>query len=290
MKFLRVLLILGKNENLRFRMSVITWIFLGLIGFYTAMLLYLWAFQRGLIYRPDPLRPISSPYAHHGLSEVKIKTKDSLDLLAWWFPPKESQAPVILYLHGNAGNLGFRADKIAPYLERGFGVLLLAWRGYSGNPGRPSESGLYEDGEAGLRWLQSKGIYQNRTILYGESLGSGVAVELASKGFGSALILEAPFSSLPDAAQAHYPFFPAYWLVEERYNSEGKIPLVRIPVLVGHGKKDTVIPYRLASKLFNAANEPKEFLTYSDAGHNNLYDYGWGQGVIRFLEKNLSAN
>ena len=132
-------------------MLVVVWLVLGLVILYGVMFSYLSWFQRDLIYRPDPIRPSSMDYKSFGVKEVTIRTEDGLDLLAWWFPPKSSEAPIFLYLHGNAGNLGYRAEKIGTYLSEGFGVLLLAWRGFSGNPGVPSEKGLYEDGSAAYR-------------------------------------------------------------------------------------------------------------------------------------------
>jgi len=265
-------------------MALIGWIGLGAALLYSVMLFYLWAFQRGMIYRPDPTRPDPAQFSAHPVAEVSIRTADGLELLAWWHPPKMQDDPVILYLHGNAGHIGYRAEKAASYMANGYGVLILAWRGYSGNPGRPSEEGLYEDGAAALRWLQSEGIANERIVLYGESLGSGVAVELATANKTLAVILETPFSSLAETAQAHYPFFPALWLVRDRYDSHGKIGAVESPVLIGHGERDYIIPFRFAEKLFGAANEPKKFLRYPDAGHTNLPEFGWDAEVIEFIE------
>jgi len=270
-------------------MLVVAWLVLGLVILYGAMFSYLWWFQRDLIYRPDSIRPNPIDYARLGVKEVTIQTEDGLDLLAWWFPPKRSEAPVFLYLHGNAGNLGYRAEKIGTYLSEGFGVLLLAWRGYSGNQGVPSENGLYEDGRAAYSWLKSQKIKEEKIVIYGESLGTGVAVHLAYKGMGTALILETPFSSLPEAAQSHYPFFPANWIVKDKFDSLLKIGSLEQPILIGHGKKDYVIPFRLAAKLFNAATEPKKFSVYEEAGHNNLAEFGWPSAVINFLNEHISA-
>jgi len=192
---------------------------------------------------------------------------------------------VLVYLHGNAGSLAHRASKVWPYLDRGWGVLLVAWRGYSGNPGRPTEEGLYRDGRAAVGFLDRQGIAPNRIVLYGESLGSGVAVQLATERTPGALVLEAPFSSLVDAGAAHYPIFPVRWVVRDRFDSLAKIGAARAPVLVMHGERDQVVPVGLGRRLLDAAREPKQGVFVPQAGHNDLYDFGAAEAVIAFVDR-----
>ena len=252
---------------------------------YLGLLALLFIFQRSLIYHPNAVRPDAAASGMPEMTAVAIETADGLSLLAWWRPPVQPQAPVLVYLHGNAGSLAHRAPKVRPYLDRGWGVLLVAWRGYSGNPGRPTEQGLYRDGRAAVGFLDRQGIAPNRIVLYGESLGSGVAVQLATERTPGALVLEAPFSSLVDAGAAHYPIFPVRWVVRDRFDSVAKIGAARAPVLVMHGERDQVVPVGLGRRLLDAAREPKQGVFVPQAGHNDLYDFGAAEAVIAFVDR-----
>ena len=266
------------------------WIILVTVTLYVISLLYLWIFQRHIIYRPDRVRPDPKLYSDYHISEISIKTSDELDLLGWWVKPIDANSPIIVYFHGNSGSLGYRLEKVIPYLNKGYGVLLLAWRGYSGNPGVPEEEGLYKDGSAALKWTQEQNIPLNRIILYGESLGTAVAVHIATKYRALCLILETPFSSLVATAQEKYWMFPAYWLVRDRFNSDKKISGVNMPILIGHGEHDEVVPFKLSKQLFNLAKKPKKLIVYPEAGHTNLESFGWSQEVIKFIEKTLKLS
>jgi hypothetical protein len=215
---------------------------------------------------------------------VALPTEDGLALLAWWAPPRETGGPVLVYFHGNGGHIGYRGSKVRPYLDRGYGVLLVAWRGYSGNGGSPTEAGLYADGRAALRFLESRGIAVGQRVFYGESLGGGPAVELAAQGAAGALVLEAPFTSIADVASGQFPIFPVRWLVRDRFNSIAKIGRVAVPLLVIHGERDGIVPARFGRDLLAAANPPKEGVFLPQAGHNDLYEHGAAGHVIRFIE------
>lgn len=254
---------------------------------YVSVLALLYVFQRALIYYPNDYNPHLEAYNLPAMREVRVPTADGLSLRAWWAAPAGDGAPVVLYLHGNAGGLGARAEKIRPFLERGFGVLLLAWRGFSGNAGSPDEEGLYEDGRAALAFLQEQGIAPARLAIYGESLGSAVAVQLAVESAPGAIMLEAAFTSMVDAARAHYPIFPVAWLLKDRYESAAKIGAVRAPVLVLHGERDRVVPVRLGRALFAAAREPKQARFYPAAGHNDLANYGAGELAADFVARHI---
>lgn len=251
---------------------------------YVVLLVFLLFFQRSLIYHPDTTRPVPAAWNVRDMSEVTLITVNGQKLLAWWKPPKSSNGPVVAYFHGNAGHIGFRGSKVRPYLNQGFGVLLLAWRGYSGNDGKPTEAGLYEDGMAALGFLEENGIARENQVLYGESLGSGVAVELASKGHGGALVLEAPFTSLPRVGASHYPVFPVRWLMWDKFDSVAKIGGIQIPKFIIHGEQDRVIPVRFGRALLEAAKEPKQGQFVPQASHNNLYEYGAARSIIGFIQ------
>ncbi len=238
--------------------------------------------QRRLMYHPGPPPP---PPAEVGLPEmapVTLETTDGLALLAWHAPARAGRATVVVF-HGNAGNLAHRAPKARALIDAGYGVLLVAWRGFGGNPGAPSEDGLYEDGRAAFRFLAGRGVAPARIVVYGESLGSGVAVQMATEYGIAAIILEAPFTSIVDVAARHYWYMPARWLLLDRFDSEAKIGAVAAPILVLHGLRDAVVPADLGRALFAAAPEPKVERLFEDGGHSDLYEHGAGEAVVAFL-------
>jgi fermentation-respiration switch protein FrsA (DUF1100 family) len=251
---------------------------------YLLPLVALYFMQRSMIYHPDPTRPEPAAWNVPDMSVVTLQTEDGLSLLTWWKPPADDR-PVIVFFHGNGGHIGYRSSKVRGFLHHGYGVLLVAWRGYSGNAGSPTEAGLYADGRAALQFLDQQGIENGKLVLYGESLGSGVAVELASQGAGSVLVLEAPFTSIADAAAERFPLYPVRWLIQDRYDSQSKIGKVSVPLLIIHGEEDKVLPVSLGRTLFDKANEPKQGVFIKKAGHNDLYDFGGGRVVLAFLNK-----
>ena len=248
--------------------------------------------QRRLMYMPHADVPSPAQAGVPEMRPVTLETVDGLALLAWYRPAPGPRRPVLVYFHGNAGHLGFRADKLRSYLDAAFGVLIVEYRGYGGNPGRPTEAGLYADGRAALDFLEAEGVPRDRLVLYGESLGSGVAVRLAADRGGDqpvgAVVLEAPYTSIAAVAQRHYFYIPAYWLVKDRFDAEAWIGRIDAPLYVFHGERDSIIPVRFGRALFAAAREPKEAKWLPRAGHNNLYDYGAAPGVIDFVERRLS--
>ena len=266
---------------------------------YLALVCGLYLFQRKIIYIPSHsmLSPAESGVPE--MQELQVTTHDGVTLTFWYRAACNNQ-PTIVYFHGNKGNLSGRSLKIKPYLDAGFGVLLGAYRGYGHNSGKPNELGLYSDARAQLSFLKSRGIHSKNLILYGESLGSGVAVNMAFEmavdgqlGEISApvggLILEAPFSSLPFLAQEHYPFVPAHLMVWDHYNSKAKIPKVDTPVLIVHGQEDRVVSVEHGMQLFQASSHPKQAEWVSVAGHNNLYEYGMADLVIKFIDKYVTS-
>lgn len=239
--------------------------------------------QRNLMYFPGSFRPSPAAFGVPQMRAETVRTSDGLDLLSWWSPPVRSGLPVVAFFHGNAGHLGVRAFKVRPFLERGWGVLLLAWRGYSGNGGSPTEDGLYDDGRAALRFLAAKGIKAENVAIYGESLGSGVAVQVATEARVGALVLEAPYSSIADVAQERFFYLPVKVLLRDHFESIRKIGRVTAPVLIVHGERDAVIPVEFGKKLFRAARAPKTGRFIDRAGHNDLYEFGAASIVNEFL-------
>ena len=265
-------------------------IFVGaFITFYIAVIMVMYLSQRKLMYHPNS--NLDTPLSH-GIPEVvpiKLVTSDDLTITSW-FKASGTNKPFLIYFHGNAGHIGDRATKVCAYLEAGYGILLVGYRGYGGNPGKPTEQGLYKDAATALDFLLRSGVAPDQWVLYGESLGTAIAIEMAArfstKTPVAGVVLEAPFSSMADAAGALYPYLPTKILIKDEYDSKLKITTIKSPIMVVHGDMDKTIPQKLGIKLFDAANEPKSSLWINGAGHNNLYDFGMDQEVISFIDKN----
>jgi fermentation-respiration switch protein FrsA (DUF1100 family) len=256
------------------------------VAFYLALVALLYLSQRQLLYLPDRSPPHLGALARLGVEEVAIPTADGLALRSW-YRPASGERPVIVYFHGNGGHIGYRADRVERFAREGYGVLMLGYRGYGGNPGTPSETGLFEDAAAALRFVRAQDVPGYRIVLYGESLGTGVAVWVATSHAVGAIVLESPYTSIADVAQHHYPFVPAAWLVSDRYDSLSRIGQVQAPILTLHGARDNVIPFSFGERLFAAAPEPKEQWIAPDAGHNDLGRSGALDIAIAFIERHV---
>ena len=204
-----------------------------------------------------------------GASDVWIEASDGIKLNGWWVE-REGSPWVTLFLHGNAGNITNRAPRIQEIVAAGSSVLMLDYRGYGKSGGRPSEQGLYRDSEAGFVYLLGKGYRAEQIILHGESLGTAVAIDLASRRPCAALILEAPFTSASDVAGTVVPFVGP--LLVRSYNSLPKIRWIRAPKLFMHGDRDQVVPLRLGQELFAAAQGSKTLWVIAGAGHNDILE------------------
>lgn len=262
------------------------WLFAALIGYGVAVAL-IFAFQRSLQYFPSQDARDAARQTGGVMRTVRYRTADGLELAAW-YRAAENGLPTLVHFHGNGGQYADRAPLIRPYMERGYGVLLAGYRGYGGNPGRPTEEGFYADGRAALDWLSAEGIEAGSLVLYGESLGSGVAVQMAAERTAAGLVLEAPFTSAVDVGQSAYRWLPVGLLMWDRYDNLSKIGGVTEPLLLIHGEADRVVPTRFGRRLFEAANEPKTARFIPGAGHNDLHAYGAADTVLAFLA-NLQA-
>jgi uncharacterized protein len=197
---------------------------------------------------------------------LRLKTEDGETLLAWSVPPAPGR-PLILYFHGNAGGLDLRAERFRYIVKAGMGLLAIEYRGYASSTGRPSERGLKLDGEAAYAAAIASGVAPERIVALGESLGSGVAVALAARHKVGALVLDSPYSSIVDVAAAAYWFVPVRALIRDPFRNDLLIGSVNAPVLMVHGTKDRVVPFRFGEKLFALANSPKEFWRVEGAVH-----------------------
>lgn len=237
--------------------------------------------QRAMIYHPGGLNLPPAAAGVPEMREVALATADGLELTAWHAPARSYGAATVVFLHGNAGGLDKRAFKARVFLDAGFGVLMVEYRGYGGNPGRPSEAGCIADALAGLDWLAAAGIVN--VALYGESLGSGVAVQVAAERPLAAVILEAPFTSLAELAPAIVPLPLARLLMVDRFDSAARIAAVAAPLLVVHGERDILVPVAMGRRLLAAHRGNARGLFLPQAGHNDTWAFGAGAEAVRFL-------
>ena len=234
-----------------------------LILIYFAVTVVVYLFQRKLLYHPFSSQ-ITGKGLIHNFETINFKTSDNFELKGW-FHLKNFNKKTILFLHGNAGNLDNRTDKLNSLGNMDINFLIIAWRGYSGNPGKPNEIGLYKDALGGIEWLNKKGISNDQIILYGESLGTAITTEVAQNENFAGIILEAPFTSMVDMGQKIYPIFPVKFLLKDKYESKNKIKNIKSPILVLHGRKDKIVPFYMGEKIFEMANNPKfKYFTDSD--------------------------
>ncbi len=261
---------------------VFTGLFFSIALLYAAMVIFLYRMQRHLIYHPQ--KPILPP-AQYGLGEFSehfIKTPDNETLQLWYREAYEG-FPTIVYFHGNATNMSTRAAIYKSLSQLGFGVLALSYRGYGKSTGAPSETGLYNDARTALAFLlQQKHIPLWRVIVYGESLGTGVAVQIATEFDIASLILQAPYTSVAARAAEIYYYAPVNWLIKDSYNSLAKIAHIKGPLLLFHGEKDATIPIAHAKTLFDAAICVKEAVFFPAVGHNDFDSSVISEHVLNF--------
>ncbi len=253
-----------------------TWLktaFILIVSIYVLVCVIMFVLQRSFLYFPDP-SPLSEIEIGSEWQRVSTETADGLTLNHFYRPAADG-SPTMLLFHGNAGNIGLRLEKFASLEDFGVGAFLTEYRGFGGNPGKPTEQGLYADARSAIAWLSERGVQPNDIVLYGASLGSGVATAMAAEQATlgtpvAGVILEAPYTSIAETAQYHYPYLPAKWLARDRYDSLNRIDRIEAPLLILHGKRDTTIPIELGRELFEAAIEPKTFIALPNAAHSYL--------------------
>ena len=267
-------------------MNKIYYTLIFVLAVYLVITLSLYFFQRNLLYYPSE-NNYSGDRLTVPIEKVKIKTQDNIELLSWYHKKNVSDYKTILFLHGNAGSLEDRIYKLNFLGNLDVNFLIIAWRGYSGSSGKPSEFGLYQDAKSALNWLNSKGITDDKIVLYGESLGTSVAIEVGQNRNFAGIILEAPFTSMIDIGKKHYPFFPVKLLLKDKYVSKNKIRNVKSPVLVMHGKEDKIVPFYMGKKIYDLANEPKFKYSPDDDDHMMNFDKNLINEIHLFL-KNMT--
>lgn len=246
--------------------------FLGALGGYLFIVLAMFLAQRNLIYPAAAIAPRLADHNLPGLEAVETDTHPGLTLTHWFHAPSGPDRPLIVFFHGNGSHLSSAVAKMRPFVDAGFGLLATGYRGYSGNPGKPSEEGLTADARSVIDWAHHQGYEADRLVYYGESLGTAVAVKMASERPPAALILEAPPSSVADVAAAHYWYLPVRPLIRDPWDSHAVIATIESPLLILHGENDPVVPIRFGRKLFEAAIEPKEAIWHPTALHTDILD------------------
>jgi len=244
--------------------------------------------ENSIIFHPD--RQFDDNPSNWALfyKDVQFLTPDGLKLHGWFFPLSE-ESPVLIFCHGNAGNISHRIENVNLLVKKGISVFLFSYRGYGKSSGRPSEKGIYIDGIAAYDYLTDvEKIPPERIAVFGRSLGGSVATEIALQKKVRCMIIESTFTSIKDMAKTIFPFFVFSPFLPHHYNTINKIANVSIPKLVIHGDSDEIIPFSMGKKLFAQASEPKLFLPIHGAGHNDTYVVGgekYFDAIVDFISR-----
>lgn len=257
-----------------------------MMGFLGGSLVVLALLENFLLYHP--VRAAQEWYQPPGMKveDVTLQTADGVAIHAWWCPC-EGATGALLYCHGNAGNLSYRGPAIAEFQrEMKESVLIFDYPGYGRSDGEPSEAGCYAAADAAYDWLtQAQHIPADRLLLYGKSLGGGVAVELATRRAHRALILAKTFTSIPDLGQKLFPVLPVRWMVRNRFDNLSKIDQCPQPIFIAHGTTDGLIPFTHGKRLYEAAPEPKFFLPMAGVDHNDPFSTDFYPALRNFLQQ-----
>ena len=235
---------------------------------YLIVVIFIFFYQRKLLYHPSENNYLDETNLNHKIEKIYIQSDTEL---VYWYYNNNKSYKTILFFHGNAGKLDNRVYKLNELAKLNINYLIVAYRGFSGNQGKPSEEGIYKDSNAAKKWLNENGINDKNIILYGESLGTAVAVDLASKNNFAGIILESPFTSMIKLAKKYYPYLPVTILLKDKYESENKLKKINAPILIMHGKKDTIVPFEMGEEMFNKSNNPK--FKYFNEVDDHMMDY-----------------
>jgi uncharacterized protein len=266
-------------------LSTVVLILLSLaIAGYVALAIAITVFQRRLIYMPDPRRTTPQDAGFDGVEVAHVATADGERLVVWYAPAPPGQ-PTVVYFHGNAGWIELRNERLAALRNLRFGVVMMSYRGYGGSTGAPSESANVADAKRVYDWVRGRGVEAGDIVLFGESLGTGVATQLAGAKLCAGLVLDSPYTSMADLAQGSYPWLPVRRLLFDHYETVRHIKRVTVPVLVLHGEADELVPAAMGRAVHAAAVAPKRLVTYPGAAHLDHLPLGSMQAVTRFVHK-----
>jgi len=248
----------------------------------------LFGLQASLVYYPHLGRDIVTTPAERGLAyeQVALRTGDGETLAAWWVPVSAPRGVVLLF-HGNAGNISHRVEYLEMFSRLGYSTLIADYRGYGQSTGEPSEQGTYEDAAACWTWLAERGVAPRDIVVFGESLGGGVATWIAERHTPRALVLASTFTSIPDLAEEIYPYLPVRLLSRIHYDNLARVQRIPAPVLILHSPDDEIVPYRHAERLLDAVRAPKRLVTLA-GGHNDGLVFRrpeWIRSLAAFLDE-----
>jgi uncharacterized protein len=252
---------------------------------YVGIAAVLYVSQRSLMYFPDTTHVSPAQAGLAQAEEVALTAADGVGVTVWHVAPKDDK-PIILYFHGNGGALRYRVERFKRLVTDGVGLVALEYRGFGGNAGTPSEHGLIADAEAAYAFATAR-YPAKQIVLWGESLGSGVAVAVAAEKPVGRVILEAPFTSTAAIASLHYWYMPVQLLMKDQFHSDERIGKVTAPLLILHGFQDKTVPYAMGERMFELANQPKHIVKFLDGGHEDLDANGALNAVARFLAGDL---
>jgi pimeloyl-ACP methyl ester carboxylesterase len=265
--------------------SVLGWLGVIVVAGYVGFTAVVYFGQRSLMYFPDTAHTTPAAAGLPEAEEVPLTASDGAQILAWHVAPRDDK-PVIVYFHGNGGALRYRVERFRQLIGNGIGLVGLEYRGYGGLGGSPSENGLIADAEAAYAYAVAR-YPAARIVLWGESLGTGVAVALAAEKPVGRVILEAPFTSTAAVGARRYWYLPVRFLMKDQFHSDRRIGKVTAPLLILHGVQDQTVPYAMGEQLFNLANKPKHIVRFLDGGHEDLDRNGALDAVGRFLAGDL---
>ena len=255
-----------------------------LIIAYLVVIIFIYFYQRNLLYHPSE-NNYQNDKIQFKYDEIFINVDEEIQLKSWIIKKDFKKLKTLVIFHGNAGHLSNRIYKLNELYKLDINILLISWRGFSGNKGSPTENNLYSDAKASINWLNEQGVNNGQIILYGESLGSGVAVELGKENNFNSIILESPFTSIENSAKIYYPYLPVRLLLKDRYDSISKIKMIDYPVLIMHGKKDDVVPFSMGKELYEKANSPKHSYFTSDDDHMMEFNSKLLNEIRNFIQK-----
>ena len=259
-------------------MALVKWIFIAAAG-YAAFAALMYVVQRSLMYFPETARTAPAAAGLPQAQEVVLDTADGEKVIAWHVPPR-GDAPTVLYFHGNGGSLRLRVDRFQRIAAAGVGLIALSYRGYGGSTGKPTEDGLINDARAAYAFAADR---YRRIALWGESLGTGVAVALAAEKPVARMVLDAPYTSALDIAQANHWYLPVRLLMKDQFRTDQRIARVKAPVLIMHGEVDQIIPIAYGERLFAMIPGPKQFVRFPGGYHVDLDRHGGAEVALKFL-------
>ena len=249
---------------------------------YLIVVMFIYFYQRNLLYHPSENNYLDETNLNHKIEKIYVQS--DTELISWYYNNNKSHK-TILFFHGNAGRLDNRVYKLNELSKLDINYLIIAYRGFSGNTGSPSENGLYEDANSAKVWLNKNGVKDKDIIIYGESLGTAVAVDLASRYKFSGIILESPFTSMLELAQKYYAIIPVKLILKDRYESKKKLNDIKSPVLVMHGRKDNIVPFYMGQQIYEALSVPKFAFFNDQDDHMMEYNKELISSVKKFLEQ-----